>query len=84
MRILRLPDVKGATGYPSKSSVYALINQGLFTKPVPIGARSVGWPDHEVYAINVARVAGKSPDEIRALVNRLHQQRQDMAEGVAA
>jgi prophage regulatory protein len=38
---------------------------------VPIGARAVGWPEHEVTAINAARIAGKSDAEIRELVFRL-------------
>ena len=52
---------------------------GLFTKPVPIGQRSVGWPDYEVVAINAARIAGKSEAEIRELVNRLHAKRTELA-----
>jgi prophage regulatory protein len=82
MRLLRIPAVKVETGYKTHASIYGLIRQGLFTKPVPIGPRSVGWPDHEVNAINVARAAGKSEEQIRDLVNRLHAQRQEMAEAL--
>jgi prophage regulatory protein len=32
----------------------------------------VGWPSPEVDALLSARIAGKSEDEIRALVDRLH------------
>jgi len=55
----------------SRSSHYLDIQQGLFTRPVPIGARAVGWPAHEVAALNAARIAGKTDEEIRALVAKL-------------
>jgi len=41
-------------------------------------SRSVGWPSDEVEAINAARIAGKSVDEIRQLVIRLHAKRAEM------
>jgi prophage regulatory protein len=73
--ILRMPAVKAETGHKSHASIYNAINAGLFTDPVKIGERSVGWPDDEVKAICAARIAGKSDDEIRELVNRLHAKR---------
>ena len=75
MSILRMPAVKAETGHRSHASIYTAIKAGLFTKPVPIGERSVGWPDYEVKAINTARIAGKTEADIRDLVNRLHAQR---------
>ena len=75
--ILRMPAVKAETGYKSHASIYNAINAGLFTEPVKIGERSVGWPDDEVKAICAARIAGKSEDEIRELVKRLHAKRAD-------
>ena len=68
--ILRLPSVKAQTG-ASRSTVYLRIKQGLFTKPVRLGERAVGWPASEIAAINAARIAGQSDDEIRRLVARL-------------
>jgi prophage regulatory protein len=38
---------------------------------VKIGARAAGWPASEVQALNAARIAGKSDDEIRELVLKL-------------
>jgi prophage regulatory protein len=38
---------------------------------VKLGARAVGWPAREVAAINAARIAGRSDDEIRVLVTKL-------------
>lgn len=72
MSILRMQSVKNETGHRSHASIYNAIKAGLFTKPVLIGERSVGWPDYEVKAINSARIAGKSEADIRDLVNRLH------------
>ena len=69
-RILRLPAVLNARGR-SRSSHYLDIKQGLFTRPVPLGARAVGWPEHEVTTLNAARIAGKGDGEIRALVTAL-------------
>lgn len=68
--ILRRKQVEAATGY-SRSTIYLRIAQGLFTKPVSIGARAVGFPAGEVEAINAARIAGKTDDDIRKLVQRL-------------
>lgn len=68
--ILRLPAVLKERGR-SRSAHYLDIQNGLFTKPVVIGARAVGWPDAEVAALNAARIAGKSDDEIRDLVCKL-------------
>lgn len=75
MSILRMPAVKAETGHRSHASIYNAVRAGLFTKPVPIGERAVGWPDSEVRAINAARIAGQSDTEIRELVNLLHAKR---------
>lgn len=75
MAILRLTAVKAETGYRSNASIYNLIRAGLWTKPVPIGERAVGWPDDEVRAINAARIAGHADEQIRKLVKQLHAKR---------
>lgn len=79
MTILRMPAVKAETGHRSHASIYNAIKAGLFTRPVPIGQRSVGWPANEVQAINAARIAGKTETEIRELVVRLHTKRSELA-----
>jgi len=68
--ILRLPAVKSESGL-SRSTIYLRVSQGLWTKPVSLGARAVGWPSDEVAAINAARIAGNTDDEIRILVAKL-------------
>ena len=79
MSILRMPAVKIETGQKSHAGVYTAVKDGLFTKPVLIGKRAVGWPDDEVKAINTARIAGYTDDAIRELVIRLHAKRQELA-----
>jgi prophage regulatory protein len=74
LTILRRKPVEDETGY-SRSTIYLRIKQRLWTKPVPLGARAVGWPAREVAALNAARIAGKSDAEIRALVARLEAER---------
>jgi len=76
--ILRLPTVKSRTGL-SRSTIYLRIKQGLFSAPVSLGARAVGWPSTDIDALNNARIAGKSEDEIRALVIDLEKERKSRA-----
>ncbi len=73
-----MPAVKAETGHRSHASIYNAIKAGLFTKPVQIGERSVGWPSEEVAAINAARIAGMSNAEIHELVQRLHAKRHEL------
>ena len=77
--ILRLPVVLSERGR-SRSAHYLDIQQGLFTRPVQIGSRAVGWPSSEVAAINAARIAGKADQEIRALVAKLETARKSAVE----
>ena len=76
--IYRLPAVKTESGY-SRSTIYLRIAQGLWTKQVSLGPRCVGWPAHEVEALNAARIAGKTDEEIRALVVKLEAARKVVA-----
>jgi len=68
--ILRRRQAEAASGY-RRSTIYLRIQQGLWTRPVHLGARAVGWPAHEVEALNLARVAGTSDEEIRRLVAQM-------------
>jgi len=68
--ILRRIQVQAESGY-SRSTIYLRIAQGLFPRPVHLGARAVGWPAREVAAINEARIAGESDAALRALVEKL-------------
>ena len=74
LTILRRKQVQAETGY-SRSTIYLRISQGLFVKPVSLGARAVGFPAGEVASLNAARIAGKTEAEIRTLVTRVRQLR---------
>lgn len=76
--ILRIPATKAKSGY-SRSTIYLRIAQGMWTKPVSLGPRAVGWPANEIDALNAARIAGKTDDEIRELVESLHTKRKELA-----
>lgn len=70
LSLRRRKEVEACLGR-GRSSLYSDIKAGLFVKPVSIGARAVGWPSNEVDTIIAARIAGKSDEEIRALVLKL-------------
>ncbi len=65
--LLRLTTVLSLRGV-GKSQHYDDIQSGLFTPPVKIGTRASAWPAHEVAALNAARIAGKTDDQIRKIV----------------
>ena len=44
-RMLRRPEVELRTGL-ARSTIYDLMTKGLFPRPVRLGKRAVGWPDH--------------------------------------
>ena len=72
--IIRLPEVSRTTGL-ARSTIYLRIEQGLLPKPVSLGGKAVGWPATEISQINAARIAGKSNEEIKNLVDELENQR---------
>lgn len=75
--IWRLPTAAHESG-KSRSAIYEDIKRGLWTRPVKIGPRASGWPAEEVRALNAARIAGKTPDEIQRLVVKLEAARQEV------
>ena len=75
MALWRIDACKAESGDRSNTSIYNRIRDGLWTTPVAIGQRAKAWPDYEVKAIVRARIAGQTDDEVRELVNRLHEKR---------
>ena len=67
---LRLPDLI-TRRRRSRSATYRDIEHGLFPPPVRLGANSSVWPEFEVDAIDRARLAGATDDDIRTLVAQL-------------
>jgi prophage regulatory protein len=57
-RLIRLRTVREKTGL-SKSSLYALAQQGRFPAPVKLGERSSGWVESEVDAWIARRLAAR-------------------------
>ncbi len=55
-RYLRLPDVKAETGL-GKTSIYQLIREGEFPKPVKISNRAVAWREGAIEAWKADRQA---------------------------
>ena len=84
MSLLRLPAVKAETGWRSHASIYKAVEAGLFTKPVQLGERAIGWPADEVKLLCAARIAGADDDEIRGIVARLHQKRAELLAQLSA
>ena len=76
--ILRIPAVRIRSGY-SRSTIYLRISQGLWTSPVSLGPRAVGWPDYECDSLTAARISGKTDAEIRDLVIKLKSARKAAA-----
>lgn len=81
--LLRLPAVKARSGL-SRSTVYLRISQGLWTHPVNLGGRAVAWPAGEVEALNAARIAGHTDEQVRGLVRRFEAARSKAAGGIGA
>lgn len=77
-RFMRLPEARTSRGR-SRSAHYSDIKNGTCTAPVALGARSVGWPASEIEALNAARIAGRTDDQIRELVRSLHAARKAAA-----
>lgn len=77
-RILKLPTVLDRKG-GSRSKTYVEMEQGLFPRPIKLGLRAVGWPEHEVEQVIAARIAGVDDTKLRKLVQRLHEARTALA-----
>lgn len=66
------------TGW-SKSTLRNRILDGLWPKPISLGARSVGFVQSECEAVLNAMIAEYPPEKIKALVSELIQQRKQEA-----
>ena len=82
MKLLREPEVNALTGRKRSANRLDIAN-GLMTQPVHIGTNAIAWPEHEILAINTARIAGRTDVDIRQLVDRLHAQRATADQAIA-
>lgn len=78
-RYSRLPVVCARIGI-SRNTVYRWGAEGIFPRPVRLGANCAVWPDDEIDAVLSARTAGADDAAVRALVARLHAARTAGAE----
>lgn len=62
MRIIRLKAVIDSTGI-ARSTIYKLIGEGEFPKPVPLVGRTVGWVESEVREWIRGRIAQRDLTE---------------------
>ena len=69
-RILRLPEVLDRLGI-SRSTLHSKIQKGLWCPPISLGARAVGFIEHETDQLIKAHINGYSPDQVRDLVSKL-------------
>lgn len=70
LKFERVQEIVLRTGR-KRSTFYDRIKAGLWTPGVSLGLNSSAWPAHETDALLAAVLAGKSDDEIRALVKQL-------------
>lgn len=65
-KIIRLREVLDRTGL-SRSMAYTLIEDGLFPRPVSLGARAVGWLTSEVneWIASREKTVSSSPKGLR-------------------
>ncbi len=57
--ILKRPAVQLRTGL-SRSTIYLMMAKGSFPRPIPLGARAVGWVETEIDAWLESRKAQRS------------------------
>ena len=57
-RLLRLPAVLDRVGY-KRSRFLDLVRQGVFPRPVKLGARAVAWPESQIDELVDRLAAGK-------------------------
>lgn len=83
-RLYRMDEIMQMAGFKTKQTVYNWMREGIFPRQFKWGERAVRWPANEVHAVMNARRAGKTTEEIRALVRQLYAERTAGAESAAA
>jgi prophage regulatory protein len=69
-KIVRRPEVLELLQI-SRSNLYKKIEQGLWPKPIQLGARAVAWLSTENEQILAAMIAGQAQGELKQLVKVL-------------
>lgn len=76
IRFLRMPALRERRGDSAKATVYRHVKLGLLPPPVKLGPNTAAWPEHEIEAIDAARIAGADECAIRELVKSIVAKRQ--------
>jgi prophage regulatory protein len=76
-KIVRRPEVLELLCI-SRSNLYKKIEQGLWPKPINLGARAVAWISTENEQLLNAMIAGQSQEEIKQLVKALEESRKQL------
>ena len=61
LTFITLPEVLRRKG-GGKSTLYAEIKEGYFPRPVKLGLRRIGWPEHEIDAVMQFFLRGETQD----------------------
>jgi prophage regulatory protein len=56
VRFIRLPELRRISGL-GKTTIYAMIKEDEFPRPVQIGGKAVGWVESEIIEWANARIA---------------------------
>lgn len=77
-QIKRKPQVLNQFGI-GKTTLHSRIQEGLMPPPIILSKRSVGWLSNELDQTLKFMIAGKSHDDIRALISHMIEQRKNVA-----
>jgi|TARA_R110002073_G_scaffold34692_1_gene102465 prophage regulatory protein len=55
----------------SRSTLHSKIQKGLWCPPISLGARAIGFLEHETDELIAAHINGYSPEQLRELVKSL-------------
>lgn len=78
LQVIRKPEALKMLGI-SKSNFHLKINDGLLPPGITLGPNSTGYFKHELATVLIAMATGKNQEEIKALINSLVEQRQQLA-----
>ena len=80
IHILRLPEVMKRVGI-CRASIYQYMASGLFPQTISLGARAVGWLEHEIDAWLAVRIQGRYMPHLENQQHQLPAKRLSSREG---